>query len=39
MQTARQRTNKRYAASCARDAVAVELLLTCSMRIGNLVDL
>ena len=32
-------TAGRLAAACARDAVAVELLLTCSMRVGNLVDL
>ena len=29
----------RYGASYARDAVAVELLLTCSMRVGNLAAL
>lgn len=39
MQTARKMTDKKHAASYARDAVAVELLLTCSMRLGNLVDL
>ena len=32
-------TAGRLAAACARDAVAVELLLTCCMRVGNLVDL
>ena len=31
--------DKRQAASLARDAVAVELLLTCTMRLANLVDL
>ena len=36
---ARKMTAGRLAAACARDAVAVELLLTCSMRVGNLVDL
>lgn len=36
---ARRSPDKRQAASLARDAVAVELLLTCSMRVGNLVDL
>jgi integrase len=29
----------RNAYACARDAVAIELLLTCSMRLGNLIDL
>jgi integrase len=31
--------SKRNAASCARDPLAVELLLTCSMRVGNLANL
>jgi integrase len=39
VQVARANACKRHAASYARDAVAVELLLTCSMRVGNLVDL
>jgi integrase len=39
MQSAQTATNKRHAASRARDAVAVELLLMCSMRLGNLADL
>ena len=39
MATASKMTAGRLAAACARDAVAVELLLTCSMRVGNLVDL
>ncbi len=28
--------NPRHGAACARDAVAIELLLTCGMRLGNL---
>jgi integrase len=36
---AKQRTAIRLALSLARDAVAIELLLTCSMRVGNLIDL
>jgi integrase len=39
MAAARQMTASRIAASCARDAVAIEILLSCSMRAGNLVDL
>jgi integrase len=39
MQVAKRKTNRRHAASCAREAIAVELLLTCSMRLGNLVEL
>ena len=39
METAQRTTTISYAASRARDAVAIELLLTCSMRAGNLVDL
>jgi integrase len=38
-QAAKTKASARDAASCARDAVAVELLLTCSMRVGNLADL
>ena len=37
--TARTTRHPKDAAACARDAVAVELLLTCSMRVGNLADL
>ena len=36
MAAARAATNDSLAAGNARDAVAVELLLTCSMRVGNL---
>jgi integrase len=39
MAAARQMTHQPRAASLARDAVATELLLTCGMRVGNLVDL
>jgi integrase len=39
MQAAKAASCIRYGASLARDAVAVELLLTCSMRVANLVDL
>lgn len=39
MTDARKMKNSRFAASCTRDAVAIELLLTCSLRVGNLVDL
>jgi hypothetical protein len=39
VQVANATTCDRYAASCARDALATELLLTCSMRVGNLADL
>jgi integrase len=39
MQAALSTTHKLFAASYARDALAVELLLTCTMRVGNLVDL
>jgi integrase len=39
MQTAKAASCERYGASYARDAVAVELLLTCSMRVGNLAEL
>lgn len=39
MDAAKRMTASRHAASCASDAVATELLLSCSMRLGNLVDL
>jgi integrase len=39
MAAARQVTRQPRAASLARDAVAAELLLTCAMRVGDLVDL
>jgi integrase len=39
LQDARTATNKRHAASRARDAVAVELLLMCGIRLGNLARL
>ena len=39
MRAAGKARRSRNAAAFARDAVAVELLLTCSMRLGNLVDL
>ena len=32
-------SNRQIGPSCARDAIAVELLLTCSMRVSNLVNL
>ena len=35
-EAAKRAPDKRQAASLARDAVAVELLISCSMRIGNL---
>lgn len=35
MEAAKTASCERYGASYARDAVAVELLLTCSMRVGN----
>ena len=39
VQAAKSATNKRHAATRARDAVAVELLLMCGMRLGNLARL
>jgi integrase len=39
MAAARQSTAFRLALSLARDAVAIEILLACSMRVGDLVDL
>jgi hypothetical protein len=39
MAAARQSTRNGPASSSARDAVAIEILLTCSMRVGNLIDL
>jgi integrase len=39
MAAVRQSTASSRAMSMARDAVAIEILLTCSMRAGNLVDL
>jgi integrase len=39
VEAAKTASCKRYGASYARDAVAVELLLTCSMRVGNLATL
>jgi integrase len=39
MAAARQMTASSPAMSVTRDAVAIEILLTCSMRVGNLVDL
>jgi integrase len=39
IQIARKTGNQQQAASRARDAVAIELLLVCSVRVGNLVDL
>jgi integrase len=39
IQAAKNASNKRHAASRARDAVAVELLLMCGMRLSNLASL
>ena len=39
MQEASRLPNRRQGAVYARDAVAIELLLTCSVRLGNLIDL
>jgi integrase len=39
MAAVRQMTASSRAMSLARDAVAIEILLTCSMRVGNLIDL
>jgi integrase len=39
MAAARQMTASTPAASSARDAVAIEILLSCSMRVGNLIEL
>jgi integrase len=39
MAAARRSTAFRLALSLARDAVAIEILLTCSMRVGTLIDL
>jgi integrase len=39
MAAVRQMTASSRAMSLARDAVAAELLITCSMRVGNLIDL
>jgi integrase len=39
MEAAKTASCERYGASYARDAVAVELLITCGMRLGNLADL
>ena len=39
MAAARQMTASAVAMSSARDAVATEILITCSMRVGNLIDL
>jgi hypothetical protein len=39
MAAARQSTRNEPALSSARAAVAIEILLTCSMRVGNLIDL
>jgi integrase len=39
VQDARTATNKRHAATRARDAVAIELLLMCGIRLGNLAEL
>jgi integrase len=39
MAAVRRMTASSRAMSLARDAVAIEILLTCSMRVGNLVDL
>jgi integrase len=39
MAAARQMNASSPATSMARDALAIEILLTCSMRVGNLIDL
>ena len=39
MAAARQMTASTPAASSARDAVAIEILMSCSMRVGNLIEL
>ena len=39
LEAAKKTPDIRQSASLVRDAVAVELLLTCTMRVGNLVDL
>jgi hypothetical protein len=39
MAAAKQSTASSRAMSLARDAVAAEILINCSMRVGNIIDL